>query len=119
MIVVLMVFLILLLSLGYLLKENENTTTQLKQKLEQERVQQQLNSSSAREVKIELRTTPETPPVELAPASSKLQLQQNIIIENLTCYSDQQCVLVVSELAGEQCWLAVNTIKELHLYQSA
>lgn len=111
-IIVLTGFLILLLSLGYLLKENEKTASQLKQKLAQERLQRQVKESPARQLKIELRTAPgqEARPPERKPLSSQVQMQQDIIIENLTCHTDQQCVLVASELAGEQCWLAVNTI---------
>ena len=110
--IVLAGFLLVLLSLGYLLKENEEHTTRLKKKLEQKSVQAQGNKEVIRQVRIELRTAPEKAgnKVKLSLASSQAQRQQDIIIANLTCQNDQQCVLVPSELAGEQCWLAVNTI---------
>lgn len=95
-------FVIVLLSLGYLLKENEVATTALKQKLDQ---QKQLNSSDKNTSKAVLILVDKQQEQE-----NKLNYFKSIIIKNLTCSTSQQCVLVNTKEPDLNCIVAVNTI---------
>lgn len=98
-------FTVILLSLGYLLKENEKQTTALKQQLDAEREQlrnkiKKLSTNSQQPISIELITTK-----VIKPSKNK-----QIIKENLTCVSSEQCLLVNVRFADLTCLVAVNTI---------
>ncbi|XPF92761.1 hypothetical protein ACM9HF_12030 [Colwellia sp. RE-S-Sl-9] len=95
-------FVIVLLSLGYLLKENEVATTALKQKLDQ---QKQLNSSDKNTSKAILTLVDKQQEQE-----NKLNYFKSVIIKNLTCATSQQCVLVNTKEPDLNCFVAVNTI---------
>ncbi|WP_076420147.1 hypothetical protein [Colwellia sp. UCD-KL20] len=95
-------FVIILLSLGYLLKENEVATTALKQKLDQ---QKQLNSSDKNTSKAVLTLVDKQQEQE-----NKLNHFKSVIIKNLTCATSQQCVLVNTKEPDLNCIVAVNTI---------
>ena len=106
-----LVFLILLLGLGYLLKEHKVATTQLKDQLDRERTEQ-----TAKETKQQLNGIIETSLVEVVEKTTKnsikisRSIKQNILIKNLTCASSKQCVLVDIEFKDVNCTFAINTI---------
>ena len=91
-------FLVVLLLLGYLLKENEIKVTQLKIQLEQEAFQQQHKRQQSR---FNLEIT------ETLTATEKSQKQ---IIDHYTeCQSDKQCFVVQTNSPAIGCTVAVNT----------
>ena len=106
-------FITVLLGLGYLLKEHEIETTQLKQQLDQQRVQQKAREErkqqkfkpSVERSLVTLITTSKTLPKQ-TPSS----LKQKILIENLTCSSKKQCVLIDIHFVDVSCTFAINTI---------
>ena len=106
-----LVFLILLLGLGYLLKEHKVATTQLKYQLDRERAEQ-----TVKEAKQPLNSIIETSLVEVVEKTTKnskkisRSIKQNILIKNLTCASSKQCVLVEIEFKDLNCTFAINTI---------
>jgi hypothetical protein len=95
-------FIVVLLSLGYLLKENEVTTMALKKKLDQ---QKQLNSSDKSASKAVL-TFVDNKQGE----AEKLERYKNVIIKNITCTSSEQCMVVNTKKTELNCFVAVNTI---------
>lgn len=98
-VIVLAGFLVVLLFLGYLLKENEITTTKLKIKLEQEAIQQQAKEARKKQPFSHL-----TKPLTTAEKS-----QKKIIIDNQNCESDLQCFLVHTHNQAIGCIVSVNT----------
>jgi hypothetical protein len=111
--VVIVVFATLLLGLGYLLKEHETATTLLKQELDQQRAQVQ-----AKEKRKQARFKSTIPP-SLSYASSSFQSplvkalasnKQQVLLENLTCASTKQCVLIDIQFENFSCVFAINTI---------
>jgi lipopolysaccharide export system protein LptC len=98
-IIVLVAFLIVLLFLGYLLKENEVKTTLLKKQLEHEAYQQQEKDSR------------KNSPRSHFPAglSSLEKSQQKIIADNRSCQTDKQCFLINTHSQTLGCTVAVNT----------
>jgi hypothetical protein len=107
------VFVTLLLGLGYLLKEHETATTQLKLQLDQKSAQQK-----AKEARRRARFKPaiETS-MNNSSSSSKRSLikglgskKQQILLENLTCTSTKQCLLIDIQFADLSCAFAINTI---------
>lgn len=102
-------FIIVLLSLGYLLKENEVATKALKQKIDQ---QKQLNSSAKNPSKSLLtfvgssNSSKEQQQINV----EKINRIKNLIVKNITCASSEQCVLVNTGLSELNCMVAVNTI---------
>jgi hypothetical protein len=109
--IALVVFFTLLLGLGYLLKEHEVATTQLKHQLDQERAE-----NTAKENTQTLNSIIETSLVEVVEKTSKYtrntshSIKQQILIKNLTCSSTKQCVLVDIEFTDLKCLFAINTI---------
>ncbi len=97
-IIVLISFLAVLLFLGYLLKENEQSTIKLIDRLEQE-AQQQLAEVKQDQL--------------LYYAEKSLttleKSQQKIIAFNQTCQTDQQCFLVHTQSPALGCIVSVNT----------
>ena len=97
-VIVLVGFLVVLLFLGYLLKENEIKTTKLKAQLDQEAYQRQAKENRKN-------TLPSFSQITLS-ASEKSQ--QSIIANNLDCQSDKQCFLVHTHSLALGCIVAVN-----------
>jgi len=106
-------FLSILLGLGYLLKEHEISTTHLKQQLDQERAAKKVKNQQKQQ---KLNTIVETPLTRVVANTMKSSrknsslTKQKILIENLTCTSKKQCVLVDIEFSNLQCTFAINTI---------
>ena len=98
-VVVLASFLIILLGLGYLLKENKAETTILKQKLDQQTYQKQVNQQQ----KIERQKIPSLQ--ALTPIEQSLQ---QIISSNLSCKTNKQCILFDTGSQALGCTVAVN-----------
>jgi uncharacterized oligopeptide transporter (OPT) family protein len=101
-------FITILLALGYLLKEHEIATTQLKQQLDQERHQQK-SQAERKQKKLSFNRDVSSTVVVTKSKKAKL-LKQKILVENLTCTSKKQCVLVNITFADLTCSFAVNTI---------
>ncbi len=100
----LVLFLIVLLGLGYLLKENEETTNQLKVKLNQESKLQQ--EKEARRQALFLVKTKKHITQKL---TSFEKSQQKIITNNLYCKTNQECFLVQTDSKVLGCIVAVNS----------
>jgi len=110
--VAIVVFATLLLGLGYLLKEHETATTLLKQKLDQQRAQIQ-----AKEKRKQARFKSTVPPLSNVSSSFKdlsakalASYKQQVLLENLTCVSAKQCVLIDVQFENFSCVFAINTI---------
>ena len=109
--IALVVFITLLLGLGYLLKEHKVATTHLKNQLDQERAEK-----TTKENKKTLNRIIEKSLVEVVEKTTKYSrktlrsVKQEILIENLTCSSTKQCVLVDIEFSDLKCTFAINTI---------
>jgi hypothetical protein len=116
-------FITILLGLGYLLKEHEISTTQLKRELDQERAQ--LKAKEARkqqqtfETIIERTLIDGATNISLPSAENLPSIKQKILVKNLTCTSVKQCVLVDINFADLECRFAVNTIGASLLAKSA
>ncbi|OUR63561.1 hypothetical protein A9Q74_00305 [Colwellia sp. 39_35_sub15_T18] len=98
-VMVLGAFLVVLLFLGYLLKENEAATTKLKAQLEQEVRQQQAKEADKNKRLARLKT----------PLTTAEQSQQTIIMDNQGCETDKQCFLVHTHSQNVGCIVSVNT----------
>lgn len=94
-------FIVVLLSLGYLLKENEIAVTALKKQLDE----QQSKTTKPNSPKAVL-TFVDKEPTEL----DKLKQYTNIITKNVTCTSTSQCVLINTNINALGCIVSVNTI---------
>jgi flagellar biosynthesis component FlhA len=109
------VFVTLLLGLGYLLKEHEAETTQLKHQLDQTRAEKKAKEER-RKSKKTLNSIIETSLIEVVDKTTKYRrksrpsLKQKILIKNLTCASTKQCVLVDIKFSDLTCTFAINTI---------
>lgn len=103
-IIVLCGFLVVLLALGYLLKENEIATSALKKELEQEQTKQQQQAEAALFAD-ESKLLPQQKQQQ-----DRAQAQKQAVINNLTCISDQQCVVIANPIEDGSCLIAVNTI---------
>jgi len=111
--VALFIFTTLLLGLGYLLKEHEAATKQLMNELDQERaeIQEKEKRKMARFTsKFHTPQRKTTPPIKPSIASALGANKQQIILENLTCTSTKQCVLIDIQFADLSCVVAINTI---------
>lgn len=116
----LLVLMMILLGLGYLLKENERETRALKAQLDQERKAEQ--AMAKKPLPLVLEQTPE----QSLQAQYKRQLEKDlaeleyrqqdvtqikqIIIENLVCQEVSQCRLVDTASIDLGCVIATNTI---------
>ncbi len=111
--VVVVTFITVLLGLGYLLKEHEVATIQLKHQLDQERLQQQQKEKRRKE---KFKNNIETSLITIVSNSDSLSntplisRKKKILIDNLTCSSKKQCVLVNIQFADLSCDFAINTI---------
>lgn len=98
-VIVLIGFLLVLLFLGYLLKENEVVTTELKAKLDKETRQQQAKEARKSQPFYKIRV----------PLTAVEKSQQKIIIDNQSCQMDRQCFLVHTDSQAVGCIVSVNT----------
>ena len=96
-IIVLLGFLIVLLSLGYLLHENEQVTHKYQQQLQQKQSNQSTKSSD---------TTTEV----LLTIDTLASDIKDILVANMTCQSDSQCKLISLQQGDNLCLFATNTI---------
>jgi hypothetical protein len=94
-------FIVVLLSLGYLLKENEVAVNVLKDKLEQQKVRTANDNSPTARL-----TFVDTEQVE----PDKLSRFKTIIVKNITCTDAKQCVLINTKEPELNCIVSVNTI---------
>jgi hypothetical protein len=101
--VVLLFFLMMLLGLGYLLKENEATTNQLKIKLNQE--QQLAQKKEARKQAL-FQVRPEN--FATQKLTSFEQSQQKIIVNNLSCNTEKDCLVLHTNSKALGCVVTVN-----------
>lgn len=107
------IFITILLGLGYLLKEHEIKTSHLKQKLDQERAAQKAKDNRKKQ---KINGIIETSLIEVVENSTghtsktSSSIKQKILVKNLTCSSKKQCVIVDIEFADLQCSFAINTI---------
>ncbi|WDE12447.1 hypothetical protein [Thalassomonas haliotis] len=124
--VVIFGFMVILLALGYLLKENEAQTTALKQELDQQRALKQkalkqkaskasgdravfvLEPYEAGDNKAETGTgrAAEDKANKNAPLLASMA---RVAREHSSCQSDKQCLLFNLDPEGPGCWLAVNS----------
>lgn len=95
-------FMVVLLSLGYLLKENEVVTTALKEKLDQEKL---LNAASKSPSKAVLTFVDNKQKI-----NTVLNEQKQIIGSNLTCISSAQCTTVNTQFESLGCVVPINKI---------
>ena len=115
-VVVLAGFMVILLLLGYLLNENEKSTTVLKTQLEQESQAEQQRQEKIRQRKIltyssQPSVTPKTQDKMIA-STNKAVVDQftQIVINNLTCISKQQCQVALVSFKNSTCSVAINHI---------
>ncbi len=108
-IIVLVAFLIVLLFLGYLLKENEEKTIELKAQLEQQAYQQHEKNRRKQSPSSHL-------PVTLTALEKS---QQKIIADNQSCQTAAQCFLVEINSQTLGCIVAVNTTGAAILLKTA
>jgi hypothetical protein len=103
-IIVLMLFLIVLLGLGYLLKENEEVTNQLKIKLTQE-AQLKQEKEARRKALFRIK------PTHLLKQELTVfeQSQQRIITDNSSCETKKECFLVHTNSQALGCIAVVNS----------
>jgi hypothetical protein len=101
--IVLVLFLALLLGLGYLLKDNEEVTHQLIIKSEHD-AQLKQNKEVRRQALFKIKSTPILP----QKLTSFEQSQQKIITENVSCESSKECFLVHTNSKMLGCIVAVN-----------
>lgn len=115
---VLTCFMVVLLSLGYLLSENEKSTSEFKVQLAQ---QTQLNQEKIRqrnnlkaytdEVKADI--------TEIQTDTEIMQAFETSLINNLTCVTVAQCQVLTVKFKNINCTLASNTIGAAQLSKIA
>jgi hypothetical protein len=110
--VAIVVFVTLLLGLGYLLKEHETATTLLKQELDQQRAQAKAKQERKHARFKSTLTSQSNTSSSFTSTSAKTlsSNKQQILLENLTCTSAKQCVLIDIKFKDLSCVFAINTI---------
>lgn len=115
-VVVLAGFMVILLLLGYLLNENEKSTTILKTQLEQESQAEQQRQEKIRQRK-SLTYSSQAAIASKAQekqvtTTNKVLIEQfeQIVINNLTCISKQQCQVALVSFKNSVCSVAINHI---------
>ncbi len=110
--IVLSGFMVILLGLGYLLAENEKSSTLLKNQLaleaqlQQEKLQQKRNLSEYSKII----TTDDSTVMSKQVDANIRQRFENTLINNLTCVTIAQCKLVTIKFKNIDCQLASNII---------
>lgn len=102
--IVLVFFLMVLLGLGYLLKENEDSTNQLKIKLNEEAALQQ-----AKEARKKALFRVKTTNVLTEKIAELNKSRQKIIANNTSCETAKDCLLLHTNSQALGCIVAVNT----------
>lgn len=103
-------FMVILLGLGYLLSENEKTTTVLKAQLAQQtqlnqkKIDQRNNLNAYAKAETAAETMPKQSEAEI------MQAFENTLINNLTCVTLAQCKIVTVKFKNTDCKLASNII---------
>ncbi|GLX77979.1 hypothetical protein tinsulaeT_13190 [Thalassotalea insulae] len=97
-----------LLGLGKLLHDNEQRVTEIKA---QGVRSAEGNSKSAARAELVIS--------DGNSSQSKTSITKNIIRQNLTCISDEQCVLIQAQFADLTCDIAINTIGAAILAKTA
>ncbi|MEW6990330.1 hypothetical protein AADZ91_06510 [Colwelliaceae bacterium 6441] len=101
--IVLLAFTLIILGFGFLLHDNEKKHIAYNQQLKQDKNQQTK--------KINAVVVEAIPSISIQPQSTlKNSVNLGIIANNLTCVSDEQCVMVNAQFADLSCDLAVNVI---------
>lgn len=102
-VIVLVLFLTVLLALGYLLKENEQVTSQLKIKSVQD-AQRKQDKEARRKALFNVKPTH-----LLTKTLTSFELsQQKIITDNASCQSPKECFMVHTDSKALGCIVAVN-----------
>ena len=102
-------FMVILLSLGYFLSENEKSTSELKEQLAQ---QIQLNQKKVHQQN-NLKTYTNNVKADIAPTQTDAEIMQafeTALINNLTCVTVAQCQVVTVKFKNINCNLASNVI---------
>ncbi|ASP47490.1 hypothetical protein [Cognaticolwellia beringensis] len=103
-------FMVILLGLGYLLSENEKTTTVLKEQLAQQtqlnqkKIDQRNNLNAYAKAEAVADKVPKQSEAEI------MQAFENTLINNLTCVTLAQCKIVTVKFKNTDCKLASNII---------
>ena len=111
-------FMVVLLALGYLLKQNEIKTTALKLKLDkayQQQTQQQIQHQAQQPSKQQIATKSLQP--YLLTQSQILVEVNNLIQTHRNCTDNNQCLLVDIAFADRTCQLAINQFGAAKLSQ--
>lgn len=109
-------FMTILLGLGYLLNENEKSTTVLKAQLEQQALaekerQQRIKQRSMLSDYNQLKTSNSAKSVSNHDLDNKVIADfKKVVIENLTCVSSQQCQVATVHFKNVACAVAINNI---------
>ena len=101
-------FIVLLLCLGYMLKENKVTVTALKLKSEQEKLKN-ADTSLSKAVLIFVDNKKNKANIEIDNQES-LERYKQIITQNLTCISSEQCTVINTKLKDLACVVPINKI---------
>jgi hypothetical protein len=105
-------FIVVLLSLGYLLKENEVATTALKLKLDQQNLLNNTDENTSTAILTFVDSNDvDSNRIEGNKASiAFLNKQKTIIAKNLTCVSTHQCTVVNTKRTELGCKVPINII---------
>lgn len=110
-------FMLILLGLGYLLNENEKSTTVLKTQIEQADLAEQEKQEKIRQRRIFADES--LPPHKPQNVKGSVDISENIriieefeqvVISNLTCISVQQCQVAKVSFKNTDCFVAINNI---------
>jgi len=112
--IVLSGFMLIILSLGYLLKQNEEKTTALVNQLAQEKHERQAKQQNVNEPRAIIRYHDAS-----AKASAELAKVTDILSANLTCVENSQCQRVNLNFRDGECPVAVNMIGHKQLASHA
>jgi len=94
-------FVVVLLSLGYLLKENEAAVTVLKDKLDRQKLNKAKNHTPSAHLTF----------IDTAKDNiDKLTRYKNIVVKNIICTDVKQCVFINTKEPELNCVVSVNTI---------
>lgn len=102
--IVLFVFFIIILLLGYMLQENKKESIALKTELDHARVTQQ--SKKNKNTKLTILNNEQ----EQESAKKRLAKVKAIITKGLTCVENDQCKAVALNFSNKSCTIAVNSI---------
>ena len=116
--IALLSFMVILLGLGYLLSENEKSTTRLKNQLEQQaqlKKQRQEQSNALDNYTKIITTDTDSETSSQKVDAITLKTFEKTLGNNLTCISVAQCKVVTVKFKNSVCQLASNVIGESQL----